>query len=77
MDGLDTSWRSRAPTVNESYVAWLQIQEALEKDEEDKERKRRQSMVEMLHTQQRALVMCLEVVSSAFANTTLPNILEA
>lgn len=76
MEGLDTSWRSRAPTVNESYVAWLQTQEALEKDEEDKECKRRQSTVEMLHTQQRALVMCLEVVSSAFANTALPNILE-
>ena len=74
MDAPDVSWRSGGGDVGESYAAWLQMREAFEKDDADKEHERRQNMVEMLNTQQRALVMCLEVVSSVALNNALPNL---
>lgn len=50
------------------------MREASKKDDEDKENERMQNMVEMLNTQQRALVMCLEVVSNVTLNNALPNL---
>ena len=74
MDASDVLWRSGGGNVGESYAAWLQTSKASEKDGEDKEHERRQDMVEMFYTQQRALVMCLKVVSGVAVNNALPNL---
>jgi len=59
--------------VTESYMTWLRMREALEKEDEDAERERRRIFAEGVQNQQRALAMCLDLVSSVVTNTTIPN----